>query len=112
RYGRRVIAVETADSRYVVGAISRLARVTGNRAPFARKVDLTRIGALGHSAGGEAAALACQLDPRIKACLDQDGVMNNLPFRRDAAGLTMRQPFLYFGRGLDPRRQKMSDSEL
>jgi len=94
--GRRVLRVQAADIRFVV---DRLTRLSGNAAsPFASRLDLTRLGALGHSAGGMAAALACQLDQRIRACLNQDGAMANLPFDRDSAGRTMQQPFLYLTR--------------
>src|SRR2546430_592392 len=92
-YLRRVIDVEARDIRFVIDQLSRYARDARLRAPFLRRVNLERIGALGHSAGGEAAALACQIDARLKACLDQDGVMHNLPFFRDVAGRTMSQPF-------------------
>jgi pimeloyl-ACP methyl ester carboxylesterase len=40
-----------------------------------QRLDLTRVGALGHSLGGAVAAEACYLDPRIKAALDMDGWM-------------------------------------
>src|SRR5260370_27504443 len=90
--------------------MSRYARDARPRAPFRRQVDLKRIGALGHSAGGEAAAFACQVDGRLKACLNQDGVMHNLPFTRDAVGRTMNQPFMYIGRAYTPSR--LSDDQL
>src|SRR5205823_2889951 len=91
-YVRRVVRVEAEDIRFVIGQLTRL--------PMARQLDFARVGALGHSAGGEAAALACQLDARIKACLNQDGAMHGLPFSRDASGKTMSQPFMYFTRWL------------
>src|ERR1051325_1568778 len=53
-YWRRVIDVEAADIRFVIGAIARMTNDTDRRTPFARKIDLTRIGAFGHSLGGEA----------------------------------------------------------
>jgi dienelactone hydrolase len=92
-YVRRVIAVAAADIRFVLDRLS-----SERGAPFPRQLDLSHVGALGHSLGGEAAALACQLDSRFKACLNQDGAMHNLPFSRDSAGRTMRQPFMYFTR--------------
>jgi predicted dienelactone hydrolase len=109
-YVRRVIAVEAADIRYVIDELFRYARDSARHAPFAERLDLSRLGALGHSAGGEAAALACQLDRRLRACENQDGAMNNLPFARDPTGRAMEQPFLYFTRGYRP--PVTSDSEL
>jgi predicted dienelactone hydrolase len=91
-----VLRIEAADIRFVLDRITLLAHFRGS--PFASRLDLGRIGALGHSAGGMAAALACQLDPRIRACLNQDGAMRNLPFERDSAGRTLIQPFLYLTR--------------
>jgi acetyl esterase/lipase len=40
---------------------------------LAGRVDLKRAAAMGHSAGAEFAARACQLDARFKACIDLDG---------------------------------------
>ena len=40
---------------------------------FHDALDLDRIGAFGHSSGGRAATVACILDSRIRACLNQDG---------------------------------------
>jgi predicted dienelactone hydrolase len=109
-YLRRVIDVEVGDIRFVIDQLSRYAQDARLRTPLLHRIDLGRIGALGHSAGGEAAPFACQVDGRLKACLDQDGVMRNLPFSRDAGGRTMSQPFLYMGRRYRPPR--LSDNEL
>jgi predicted dienelactone hydrolase len=40
---------------------------------FARHIDPSRIGMLGHSLGGAAALEACRADSRFKACADLDG---------------------------------------
>ncbi len=40
---------------------------------FAGRVDLNRIGMLGHSLGGAAALEACRADAQFKACADLDG---------------------------------------
>jgi predicted dienelactone hydrolase len=95
-YVRRVLEVEAADIRFVVDRLTAISRDAGSG--LRGSLDVTRIGALGHSLGGESAARTCQLDARIKACLNQDGAMHNLPFSRDAAGKTMNQPFMYFTR--------------
>ena len=109
-YVRRVIAVEAADIRFVIDQLFRYTNDSALHAPWANRLDLSRLGALGHSAGGEAAALACQLDRRLRACENQDGAMNNLPFARDPTGRVMEQPFLYFTRGHRP--PVISDGEL
>jgi hypothetical protein len=66
--------------------------------PFADPLDFGRVGAFGHSAGGEAAARACQLDRRIKACLNQNGEERFAPFHRDAGGWGINQAFLFIER--------------
>lgn len=66
--------------------------------PFARRLNFDKVGALGHSSGGRAAARACQLDRRIKSCANQDGVAMMQPFYLGLDGLGMEQPFLLFER--------------
>lgn len=68
---------------------------------FYSKLDLTRIGAFGHSRGGRVAARACQRDRRIKACLSQDGNMFWQPFWLDERGRSLEQPFMMLDH-LDP----------
>ena len=109
-YVRRVININVEDIRFVIDQLSRYARDPHLRSPLLKRIDLERVGALGHSAGGEAAAFACQVDARLRACLNEDGVMQNLPFSRDPAGRTMNQPFMYIGRSYGPPR--LSDTEL
>jgi hypothetical protein len=104
---RKVVLAE--DIRFVINQLGRYDKVATLHAPFAGHLDLNRVGALGHSAGGEAAALACQTDDRIGACLNQDGAQNNLPFHRQSDGSTMKEPFLYFTRH---RKPPPSDEEL
>lgn len=63
---------------------------------LAGRIDLNRIVAMGHSAGAEFAARACQLDARFKACVDLDGPMipvAALPEYPD--GATLKQPLLF-----------------
>jgi predicted dienelactone hydrolase len=95
-YGNARLRVWATDIRFVIDQLTRYDREGDFRAPFAGHLDLARIGALGHSDGGRAAALACQTDDRVRACLDMDGVADNLPFYRDVLGNTMNQPFLLF----------------
>lgn len=61
---------------------------------LAGRLDLTRIGIMGHSNGGVAAAEACA-DRRIDACLNIDGQLAGGPFsaRTDPAAPT--KPFMY-----------------
>jgi len=84
-----------ADVRFV---LDRMTAENGNTRQFllAGRVDLSRIAAMGHSAGAEFAARACQTDTRLKACVDLDGGMvpiAALPEYPD--GATLKQPLLF-----------------
>ena len=84
-----------ADVRFV---IDRLTQLNHDKRQFALAgaIDLRRLAAMGHSAGAEFAARACQQDSRIRACIDLDGAMvpvAALPIFDDDH--TMRQPLLF-----------------
>jgi len=57
-------------------------------------LDLTRIGILGHSNGGVAAAQACA-DSRIDACLNIDGQLAGGPFSARPNPSAPTKPFMY-----------------
>jgi predicted esterase len=63
-----------ADVRFV---LDRVAQLNHDKQQFALAgaIDLERLTAMGHSAGAEFAARACQQDSRIHACVDLDGAM-------------------------------------
>ena len=62
-----------ADVRFV---IDRMGKVNHDQQfALAGAIDLQRLTAMGHSAGAEFAARACQQDSRIHACVDLDGAM-------------------------------------
>lgn len=86
------------DIRFALDQLVIISRTKNPNIPFARHLDLTKVGVMGHSAGGRAAARACQLDTRIKSCADQDGVAMMQPFYVKADGMGMKQPFLLFER--------------
>ena len=84
-----------ADVRFV---INRMTQLSHDKQQFALAgaIDLKRLAAMGHSAGAEFAARACQQDSRIQACVDLDGGMvpiAALPLYDDDR--TMRQPLLF-----------------
>ncbi len=84
-----------ADIRFVIDQLTALNSMPAATAPFAGRIDLHNIGVWGHSIGGRAAARACQLDARIKACLNADGVGPDGPvFPYEGASLP-RQPFMW-----------------
>jgi len=66
-------------------------------APFAGHLDLNRVGAFGHSIGGMTSARACQIDIRIRACIDEDSTDDvGSPFSVITPGSIPKQPFLLF----------------
>lgn len=98
------------DIRFVLDELSR-ANVTGPTAlPFGGHLDLDHVGAFGHSFGGIAAAHACQIDRRLKGCLDEDGVVAKKPFYLDARGWGLDQSFMLILR--DPPTRRLSDAEV
>jgi dienelactone hydrolase len=92
------------DIRFVLDELTRLDGIHTAAMQFAGHLNLKRVGAFGHSVGGRAAARACQLDRRFRACANQDGLVGGLPFYRDERGWGMDQPFLLIMReDLSPR---------
>jgi len=65
----------SVDLRFVLDKVSELNGTHGKSA-LAGRLDLARVAAMGHSAGGLAAIRACQLEPRFRACVSLDGVAN------------------------------------
>lgn len=95
--------------RFVLQELARQNRSRQSEIPFAGRLDLQRVGAFGHSVGGRAAARACQLDRRLRACADQDGLAMMLPFYVDKKGAGMNQPFLLIDREI---RTAPTDDDL
>jgi pimeloyl-ACP methyl ester carboxylesterase len=98
-----------SDIRFALDELSRINRDKSSRNPFAGHLDLSSVAAFGHSNGGEAAARACQLDSRFKACLNQDGTQRFAPFHLDSSGWGMDQSFLLITR---MRREPPNEKEL
>ena len=92
KFEESLSAMRAAD---IVFAIDKLRDVGGDRKSiFSGRLDLTRIGVFGHSRGGRTAARVCQVDQRVKACLNQDGNWSWQPFWLDANGRSLDQPFM------------------
>jgi len=89
------ISEGAADVRFVIDRMTQLGH-DNQQFALASTIDLKRIAAMGHSAGAEFAARACQQDSRIQACVDLDGGMvpvAALPLYDE--NRTMRQPLLF-----------------
>ena len=99
------------DIRFVLNELSRENGIgDSSRLPFAGRLDLARVGAFGHSGGGQAAAHACQIERRLRACLNQDGLSGFAPYYPAASGWGMDQAFMLIARA--PRTDPPTDEEL
>lgn len=84
------------DVRFVLDHVTELSKTGDQQFPLKGKIDSSRVAAMGHSAGAEFSARACQLDKRLKACVDLDGAMvpfAALPIYPDHP--SMNQPLLF-----------------
>ena len=70
---------------------------------LARRIDASRIGAVGHSLGGKAAVYLAIADERIRACVNLDG----WPLHPRAERVGLRVPFLMM-----EEVREVSDAEL
>ena len=65
-------SVRLEDLKFILDEFARL-----NSGPFAGQLDLSRIGLVGHSLGGEAAIFSVEHDARFKTGVIMDGVVTN-----------------------------------
>jgi len=98
------------DIRFVLDELTRAGLAASSALPFAGHLDLSRVGTFGHSFGGIAAAHACQLDRRFKACLNEDGVVAKKPLFLDARGWAMDQAFMLILH--DPPTRRLSEEQV
>lgn len=94
------------DIRFSIDQITLLN--LGKTAPFAGRLDLHNIAAWGHSFGGRAAPRACQLDKRIKACLNADGLGPDGPILVFEGEALPPQPFMW----MDVHHEPPTDAQL
>ena len=96
-YADERIEVMATDIPFVIDELARYNDGPKPGAPFAGHLDLSRVGAFGHSIGGMVSARACQIDIRIRACLDEDSIDDlGSPFSVITPGSIPKQPFLLF----------------
>ena len=111
RYLRERIQNRAAD---IVFVIDKLVELNANKTEqFAGRLDLASVGVLGHSNGGTAAAQACHMDKRIKACVNLDGRAMAGPFYPNANGRGPEQPFMYLAKPLrDLTEKELADQKM
>lgn len=83
------------DIRLAIDNVTELNAADKEVGPFSGRIDLNNIAAWGHSFGGLAAARACQVDSRIKACLNADGLGQDGPIFSFANTPPPAQPFMW-----------------
>jgi len=96
-YAKERVEVMGDDNKFALTEILNYARTPSLHAPFYQRVDEGQVGTFGHSIGGLAAARTCQVDARVKACMDQDSNdFRGSPFIVTPLDQTERQPFLLY----------------
>lgn len=80
----RLVSVRAADARFVLDRLEKLAD-----GPLAGRLDLGRVGMLGHSVGGATTAETLRLDARFEAGVNIDGYLYGKAFQTG-----FRQPYL------------------
>ncbi len=88
----RRIDERTADLSFV---LDRLANDAAGIAALAGRLDLGRVGVVGHSNGGIAAAELCRIDARVDACMNVDGQSAGGPFSARPDPDAPTKPFLF-----------------
>lgn len=117
QYARERVEIMAEDNRFVLNQLMKYANTKSLKAPFWERVDEKRIGAFGHSIGGLTAARTCQIDSRVRACIDQDSDDDRgSPFIETDLNQTETQPFLLFvvasADEISPQRVNPDDASL
>lgn len=89
--GRRLVGVWAEDVSFVLDQLAAMNEDSNNR--LAGRLDLTRVGLLGHSTGGGTAVEACGRDNRCTAGAALDGWLE--PVSDEVAAIGLTQPFLF-----------------
>lgn len=87
------VASTRLEATFAADAAAILDDLAQNGGPFAERLDLTRVGVIGHSTGGGAAVTLCAADGRCAALLGQDPWVEPVPQETIAAGLDI--PLLF-----------------
>ncbi len=105
RAADRLVMIWASDIIFVMDQIESMEN--DPISPFYGRLDIDRLGVLGHSFGGAAAAEACSIDSRCRASLDLDGSLHGDVMR---AGLD--QPFMYVRAEGKPSRSQSFVAKL
>ncbi|HYN88397.1 MAG TPA: hypothetical protein VER55_07695, partial [Ardenticatenaceae bacterium] len=100
RFYRERVGVRAEDARFVLNRLEALNAAPESR--FHARLDLAAVGIFGHSVGGVTAGTACLLDPRMRACLNMDGLMAGQAYLPGANGVGPRQSFMLLMKAVLP----------
>jgi dienelactone hydrolase len=78
--------------------LDQLPRIDTGTSVLAGRLDLARVGIMGHSLGGLTAAEVCVSDRSPSACINIDGLYAGNPYGASQAAQAPQQPFLYLGK--------------
>jgi predicted dienelactone hydrolase len=114
RFYRQRVDWRASDATFV---LNQLEKINDGKiaSQFSGRLDLKRVGAFGHSAGGVAAAKFCQSDRRFQACINLEGKANSLPFfpasdKPGSEGKGPDQPFMSFEKALpEPTEKQLAE---
>jgi pimeloyl-ACP methyl ester carboxylesterase len=96
-YTKERVEAMAQDNQYALTQLLNDAHTKSLHAPFHGRIDAEKIGAFGHSIGGLTAARTCQIDPQVKACMDQDSTdYRGSPFVISDLQQTEKQPFFLY----------------
>lgn len=89
------------DVQFVIDQLEGLNRNDSSHR-FTNRMDLSRLGMLGHSFGGTVAAQVIHTDDRVKAGINMDGFLYGSKLNEGLSG-----PFMYMATGATARFEKM-----
>ncbi len=96
-YARQRVEIMAQDNHFALSEILKLSSTKAAHVPFYNRIDEEKIAAIGHSIGGLAAARTCQIDLRVRACMDQDSVdYRGSAFAVSGLNSIEDQPFFLF----------------
>ena len=111
--GMLTISMGADDVRFVLSRLTDLNESGAQGFSLRRRLDLNRVAALGHSAGGAFAARACQLDVRFRACVSLDGELPPVAaFPEYPDGKRFQQPVLLLEIDQTGRRKPYSEAQF
>jgi dienelactone hydrolase len=101
------------DVIFVLNKLAELNKSGAQGFPLGGRLDLNRVAAVGHSAGGDFATRACQLDARIRACVSLDGELAPVEaFPEFPDGKRMQQPVLLLEVDQTGKRKPFSEAQF